>query len=660
MEPLETARTRPDAAVDFDTILLTNGLDGDTLIANVPGTLHPPDERPATRDHDAVAALPSFTFGLSAGAELDLKDTIGQGGMGIVRVATQVPLQRDVAVKSVRPDRAMPESTLALLREAWVTGGLEHPNVVPVHTLGLDEDGGPLLVMKRIEGEAWSDLLHGRKSASGASAGLARQSDVDPLGRHLDILVQVGHAVAFAHSKGIVHRDLKPENVMVGRFGEVYVLDWGLAVAMDADPRRVPLARDIRGIAGTPQYMAPEMVTGDGSAIGPRTDVYLLGAILHEILTGRMRHQGDTLAAVLYAAHCSEPYAYPPDVPEALAQLATKACAPHPADRHADAGEFRRDLQRFLDRRHALDVAATAQDRLRELQQALAEVVPEATPDEALATEARIARAFSECRFGFQLALGEWPGHEAAQDGLRACLLTMALAECRRGHLHAAELLATELGTPDGELQTAMAELRILEAQKAADLALLHKMERDADPAIGSRTRAFLSLVMGVVYAALPLGIRFGISRGWCSHSHAVNLFVAFAYSVLLVLGYFWARDTLNRTEINRRFVRAMAVLSVAFWVSALGGWQMGVTPGQALTNTMLLAALFLGVMGATLDARLLVAPMPWVVAYLAATRWPQHVFELAAAGNLVGSFAAAAAWKPGKDYVDARKMGPV
>ncbi|MCZ7681391.1 MAG: protein kinase [Sandaracinaceae bacterium] len=157
---------------------------------------------------------------------LALRGTLGEGGMGIVRLATQRSLGRDVAVKTVKGSQAAERATGALLREACVMGLLEHPNVVPVYDLVVGDAGEPAIVMRKIEGSSWASVMHD------PAALRARFDAEDALEWNLRVLAQVCNVVDFAHSRGILHRDLKPENVMLGEFGEVYVVDWGLAVAL--------------------------------------------------------------------------------------------------------------------------------------------------------------------------------------------------------------------------------------------------------------------------------------------------------------------------------------------------------------------------------------------------------------------------------------------
>ena len=209
----------------------------------------------------------------TASLQLRTGDVLGEGGMGVVRSAEQVALGRIVAVKTLKPGRRDPASALDLLREAWVTGAIEHPNVVPVHYLDVEADGSPLLVLKRIEGVEWSALL-------GDAAEVERRfGATDLLAWNLGILMQVLNAVRFAHHRGVIHRDLKPANVMIGDFGEVYLLDWGIAVSLrDDGTGRFLLASKATEIAGTPCYMAPEMLGREsGPPLSERTDVYLAG-----------------------------------------------------------------------------------------------------------------------------------------------------------------------------------------------------------------------------------------------------------------------------------------------------------------------------------------------------------------------------------------------
>lgn len=247
------------------------------------GTTTPPPSIPGKH---LVACSPAGEFAFILGR------MIGQGGMGEVREARQRSLDRTVAVKRPKPRVQSSEKTAADLelfaREAAITARLEHPHIIPVHDLGLGPDGMPLLAMKLVRGTPWCDLLKADHQLT------VRER----LAQHLPILVDVAQAVAFAHARGIIHRDLKPSQVMVGRHGEVYLMDWGIACSFDTGPR--PDASDQHSTAfaamdvsmapnpaGTTAYMAPEQTEKSGARLGPWTDVWLLGAMLYEILTRR-------------------------------------------------------------------------------------------------------------------------------------------------------------------------------------------------------------------------------------------------------------------------------------------------------------------------------------------------------------------------------------
>ena len=264
--------------------------------------------------------------------------------MGIVRSGTQIALDRQVAIKTLRADHRTGGESLKLLQEAWVTGSLEHPNIVPIYDLGLDDTGAPVIVLKRIAGTDWARLL-----GDGAEV-KQRFAAHDLLEWNLRVLLQVARAIELAHSRGILHRDIKPENIMVGELGEVYVLDWGIAVSLRPDEHRLPRAADALAIAGTPAYMAPEML--GGQALSPRTDVYLLGATLHEILTGRPPHLGATLAETLENVRLSAPLALALALgPAELVAVVQKAMAADPAARFGGVAELRAAVEAFLEHR---------------------------------------------------------------------------------------------------------------------------------------------------------------------------------------------------------------------------------------------------------------------------------------------------------------------
>ncbi|MCA9607112.1 MAG: serine/threonine protein kinase, partial [Myxococcales bacterium] len=200
---------------------------------------------------------------------VDLGPTLGHGGMAIVHLGQQLKLDRAVAVKTLREDRRSPRDVERLLTEARITGRLEHPNIVPIHDIVRGPDGVPRVVLKLIEGDTWAALMRDSDRVKESFSTDA------PFEWHLGVLTAVCRALSFAHSRGVIHRDVKPTNVMVGRFGEIYLVDWGIALETDGElGRRVELV-------GTIAYMAPEQLEADETLLGPWTDTYLLGATLY-------------------------------------------------------------------------------------------------------------------------------------------------------------------------------------------------------------------------------------------------------------------------------------------------------------------------------------------------------------------------------------------
>jgi tetratricopeptide (TPR) repeat protein/tRNA A-37 threonylcarbamoyl transferase component Bud32 len=274
-----------------------------------------------------------------------------EGGLGKVWVACDRDLNREVALKEIRPDQALhPIARSRFLKEAQVTGQLEHPNIVPVYELSRrPEDDQPFYTMRLIRGRTLRQAIaeyHQRR----------REGQADPLDfqKLLGAFIAVGHAIEYAHARGVVHRDLKPSNVMVGSFGEVIVLDWGLAKTIEASAIRISDEAGTpptMGQMGTPAYMAPEQVEASQDRIDARTDVYGLGAILFEIVTGRPPHAGRSSAEVLRKILDSgtpRARAVEPTAPRPLEAICARAMAKEPADRYSSAAKLADDVQRWI------------------------------------------------------------------------------------------------------------------------------------------------------------------------------------------------------------------------------------------------------------------------------------------------------------------------
>ena len=293
-------------------------------------------------------------------ARYTLLGELAQGGMGKILRAWDEELSREVAMKVV-PREAVPGSSeeqcadherrlARFIDEARITGQLDHPGIVPVYELGLDEAGGVFFTMPLVRGQNLKSVF----------ARVHRGDEGWTLQRAVDVMHTVCLTVAFAHQKGVVHRDLKPENIMVGPFGEAYVMDWGLALLLGRAERG--------GIVGTPAYMAPEQAAGRVNEVGPRSDVYSLGAILYELLAQRMPHELSLETRASEHGSFEKVLAAPPrplgelraDVPVELGAICAKAMTHDPAARYASALEMADDLAAWLEGRvvSALDTSS--------------------------------------------------------------------------------------------------------------------------------------------------------------------------------------------------------------------------------------------------------------------------------------------------------------
>ncbi len=623
----------------------------ETLAADLSGTIRDTPRStilPAAGNSTAGGRAMAALAGLEGDAhQLRTLEVIGEGGMGVIREAEQVALGRIVAVKTLKANRREPAAALDLLREAWVTGSIEHPNVVPVHYVELDEHGHPVIVLKRIAGVEWSKLLTDPETVT------ARFGTTDVLAWNLGILLHVLNAVRFAHSKGIIHRDLKPSNVMVGDFGEVYLLDWGIAVSLrDDGSGRMALASNATELAGTPCYMAPEMLGREnGPPISERTDVYLAGSVLFELITGRPPHGGDTAPAVIASVIESAPV-LPPEVPVELAKICMRAMHADPENRFESIDAMRIALQSYLEHRGSAQLGARASLRLDELLAVLANpaaLEPTTTAEleaaEAAEIEHReaIYRLFGACRFGCLEALAVWRDNVDAQACLARATVAVAEYELAAGNSKAAVTLLGDLADAPPAL--------VARARQAADAetkhqAALEKLRVQHDPLVGRRTRAALAGVLGVTFSILPL-IDGVYPSALPLDSHLGNVLWALGVLVI-VLGVTWyARDSMRATLFNRRVAATGVFIFVGQTVLSLGAWAVGLSVEQSQT----LMIFFWGTIatGVAINLDPWVAPSAafYYAAFLFAARMPEYRLFAMSASNLVFGINAVIRWRP-------------
>ncbi len=283
-----------------------------------------------------------------------------EGGMSLLMEAVDTNLLRRIAMKIMRDEKIKDEYELSrMVVEAQITAQLDHPNIIPIYELGIDKKDRLFFTMKKVRGKALYELINEKE--------LSARTDKD-IFRLIQIMLKVCDAVSYAHSKGVIHRDLKPDNIMVGDFGQVYLMDWGIALlkgekgeavtGMDLPEvkkrKQYRIREEVQGnIFGTPCYMSPEQARGDLKDIDERSDVFSLGAILYEILTGTHPIPGDTLRDMVINARICE--IQPPDqkvdfpLPLGLVRITMKAMSRNPADRYQSVEELKNELEDFLE-----------------------------------------------------------------------------------------------------------------------------------------------------------------------------------------------------------------------------------------------------------------------------------------------------------------------
>lgn len=539
---------------------------------------------------------------------VDVGVTLGQGGMAIVRVGRQLKLDRPVAVKTLRGDRRSQADVEQLLREARVTGRLEHPNIVPVHDIVRGSDGAPQVVLKLIEGHTWSDLMQDAEQVRllfGAT---------DLLEWNLGVLMSVTRALAFAHSRGVVHRDVKPSNVMLGAFGEVYLVDWGIARELD-EPNQEDAPFEVAGSSG---YMAPEQLLGDKRGLGSWTDTYLLGATLYQVLTGKPPHSGVPLELrVSDALDKARAPPLPESAPAELRRIVERALEPEYAKRTQTPDEFRFALEGFLRHRGALRLVEQGD---RDVARLAAESAPADEAEwESLARAAEVA---------YRAALDDWPDCEDGARGLVELAVARIERALGRGEIQAAGRIAEgHSGLP----ASVLGRVEAARTEAAENAARLRRIVTDADRGFGLKLRGLMGAVFGLVWVTF-----------WCVVAFrppdTVLPMVVFTGSALVVgsLVVVTRAKQLLANRINRA---SMAVVSsgmglLIVWL--IGASALGLEMRTIIAGTLFVCATFAGGMATLVDPWGAVSMLGFAIAFLVAAQRPAWTAWAVLFGNAV------------------------
>lgn len=434
-----------------------NGISGEFAPPGHPTSMPPAIDRTIveTRLQLRSQSVSTALHGDPDAADYRLVRLLGRGGMGNVFVARQGSLDRLIAVKVIRPleedkkDKLAAEGKLEkveqsrrqqFLTEAVVTGDLDHPNIVPIHDVAVTGDSTLFYSMKRVVGTPWSDVIQDR-----------------PRDENIEILIKVADAIGFAHTRGVIHRDIKPENVMLGDFGVVMVMDWGIALAKP-EFEKLDSITPATGLGGTPSMMAPEMVVGPIEKIGPAADIYLLGATLFMIITGKPPHHATNVSMCLRAVATNEIRDYDPKHNGELMAIALKAMATNPQDRHADVKEFQNAIREYRSHSESIALATRANNDLQD------------------AIERKSYSVFARSQFGFEEAIALWPGNAKAIEGLRENRIAHANAAYINGDYDIGLAILSPDDPEHADLIAKLKEALRLRQQREARFGLLKKV----------------------------------------------------------------------------------------------------------------------------------------------------------------------------------------
>lgn len=562
------------------------------------------------RSSDSSAPPPHNAKGIHEGPErLAVGPTLGEGGMGTVRQGVQMNLGRAVAVKTLRNET--PSGTHRLLQEARLTARLQHPNIVPVHEIIQGHSGELQIVLKQVEGVLWASVMHDPallRSRFGAE---------DALDWNLGVLIAICNALAYAHERGVIHRDVKPSNVMVGNFGEIYLLDWGVA-ALWGERTNGELAHvEDAPVAGTLAYMAPEQLEGEPDSLGPSTDMYLLGATLYELLCGRAPHAGATKHES--RARPRERIVAPlgDDAPRELVAVVDATLLPDPEDRLLTPQGFRGLLESFRSHRGSLALTERAS---RSLKRAI---------EESRVTErSAIERYLGEAELGFRAALEVWPDNTRARAGLRDVSIQRIDSALSDGQFQVARrLLEASPDAPDALVRRVELAISVENQEHAeANRAAWHR-----DPTVGLLVRGTILSIFAPGWVLGWLGLALWPPASNWPIALLLLAYLAMGTVVVVSQGVAMLDNQLNKSNV---LGAATALVAALAWTLSAQRMQLGMP--ATLLGILLVFALSSMAIALAADARgLPAAGLSWAC-FLVAAISPAYARHAIAASAVI------------------------
>jgi serine/threonine-protein kinase len=404
---------------------------------------------------------------------------------------------------------------------------------------------------------------------------------------------------------------------------------------------RFPLAAEATEMVGTPSYMAPEMLGRDAedTPLSERTDVYLAGAVLYELLAGHPPHTGPGALAIISSIALSQPV-LPEDAPPELAQICRRAMQADAADRFPSVEALQRAIAGYLEHRGSTRIAMRATGRLEELFAALEDV-----DAEPVRRREAIYRHFGICRFAFHEALAAWRDNADARDGLERATTAVARYELGIGDPHAALTLLRELAAPTEEAAALLADAHTAVAAQTAQQEALEQLRREHDPRTGSRRRWLFGGLFGLAFTVLPLADAAAPEQLGADSSLRQIAWAALMCGVVGVIGLWWRR--FPTTTLNRRVFAIGGFLFFTQGLLALGAWNLGLPALQVKILMMLLWGVITGVTAITIDRWLLLGALGYLAGFLVAARHPAATLYLMSAASLVFALNVLWRWRP-------------
>ena len=466
---------------------------------------------------------------VSVDDSLSILGNLGEGGMGEVLLVREACPRREVALK-IAKDKQL-HYMRAIKHEAMIMGSLEHPNIIPVHRVMDSDEHGLCMLMKKVDGKSldeYSDSF----------------GDLEWIRSGIQILIQVCYALEYAHNQGIIHRDIKPENIMTGAFGEVYLLDWGTALDMSS------LHTAQKAILGTPAYMAPEMLTGNPTLINSYTDVYLIGATLHELLTGTKRHSGTTMDEILSSIRTSESYTYEHHIPDQLGQLVNQACHLVPAKRIQTIQDFREELEQYIEQREGYRIFEEAQKSAILFQK-------------EGAVDIRLGYFFT-ARFGFEQALRIIPNHSESHEALESLLYQMVNWQIDRGQLVMANGIYKSLTKPCEKLQNRMTQAIEDQERQEKKRLEIERVAQDHDKSHSKRERLILTVSVSTICLGMMAAVIIYDTIFEPTITPSRLIVTMGSISIVTSCALLFGRKQLLANAVSRR-------ISISLWLGTLG-----------------------------------------------------------------------------------------